>query len=79
MNKKSKITKRNAINFQITLSTDDCRQLRRYCAVNKLGEKTAIKKILRTYLSDNLPKLDEEAENQLELFRPFQKNIFDKG
>jgi hypothetical protein len=79
MDKKNKITKKNTINFQIKLSADDYRQIRRYCAVNKLGEKTAIKKILRTYLSDNLPKLEEEAENQLELFRPFQRNIFDRG
>ncbi|MDR1725282.1 MAG: hypothetical protein LBR28_02705 [Bacteroidales bacterium] len=64
--------------INIKLSTADRKQLQRYCFVNKLGEKTAVKKIIRTYLDENLPKLDEEAENQLELFRPFQRNIFDR-
>ena len=79
MEKKNKTSKKSVINFQIKLSAYDYKQLRRYCAVNKLGERTAIKKILRIYLSENLPKINEDAENQLELFSPFQRNIFDKG
>ncbi|MDD2531045.1 MAG: hypothetical protein PHN41_07425 [Bacteroidales bacterium] len=62
---------------KIILSSSDQKLLLRYCALNKIGQTTAIKRILRTYLQDNLPEIDPEAENQLGLFDPVQMNIFD--
>ncbi|MDR1846766.1 MAG: hypothetical protein LBR17_01435 [Bacteroidales bacterium] len=79
MSKNNKTEKKNTVKFSFSLSKADYKQLLRYCIINKLGEKVAIKKILRTYLSENLPKPDEDVENQLELFKPFQRNIFDRG
>jgi hypothetical protein len=78
MRKINKSTKYNRATYKINLSQSDDKLLQRYCAIHKLGGKVAIKKILKTYLQESLPKLDEEAENQLELFKPFQRNIFDK-
>ncbi|MFA6200370.1 MAG: hypothetical protein WC679_08215 [Bacteroidales bacterium] len=63
---------------KIKLSEADQKLLNRYCAINNIGQTIAIKRIIKTYLQDNLPELEPEAENQLGLFDPFQMNIFDR-
>lgn len=63
---------------KISLSSSDEKLLIRYCAINNIGQTVAIKRILRTYLQDNLPGIAPEAENQLGLFDPVQMNIFDR-
>ncbi len=60
------------------LSSSDEKLLLRYCAINNIGQTVAIKRILRTYLQENLPEIAPEAENQLGLFDPVQMNIFDR-
>ncbi len=70
--------KHKAYSHKIKLSSADQKLLLRYCAINKVGQTIAIKRILRTYLQDNLPEIPTEAENQLGLFDPFQMNIFDR-
>ena len=62
---------------KIKLSEADQKLLNRYCAINNIGQTIAIKRIIRTYLQDNLPEIEPEAENQLGLFDPIQMNIFD--
>lgn len=63
--------------YKITLSAKDELLLLRYCVANKTTPKVAIKKILRTYLTENLEPLPESDANQLDLFAPKQMNIFD--
>ncbi|MDD4738920.1 MAG: hypothetical protein PHG98_03125 [Bacteroidales bacterium] len=63
---------------KIMLSSSDEKLLLRYCVINNIGQTVAIKRILRTYLQENLPEISPEAENQLGLFDPVQMNIFDK-
>ena len=63
---------------KIMLSSSDEKLLLRYCAINNIGQTVAIKRILRTYLQENLPEIAPEAENELGLFDPVQMNIFDK-
>jgi hypothetical protein len=62
---------------KIKLSEADQKLLNRYCAINNIGQTIAIKRIIKTYLQDNLPEIEPEAENQLGLFDSFQMNIFD--
>lgn len=62
---------------KIKLSEADQKLLNRYCAINNIGQTIAIKRIIRTYLQDNLPEIEPQAENQLGLFDPIQMNIFD--
>lgn len=62
---------------KIKLSEADQKLLNRYCAINNIGQTIAIKRIIRTYLQDNLPEIEPEVENQLGLFDPIQMNIFD--
>ncbi len=62
---------------RINLSQKDELLLMRYCMANKISPNRAIKKIIHTYLSENLEPLPEQAENQLDLFAPKQMNIFD--
>ena len=62
---------------KIKLSDADQKLLNRYCAINNIGQTIAIKRIIKTYLQDNLPEIEPEAENQLGLFDSFQMNIFD--
>lgn len=63
---------------RIKLSEADQKLLNRYCAINNIGQTIAIKRIIKTYLQDNLPEIEPEIENQLGLFDPFQMNIFDR-
>ena len=63
--------------YKITLSAKDEFMLLHYCAANKTTPKVAIKRILRTYLTETLEPLPESAANQLDLFAPKQMNIFD--
>lgn len=69
--------KQKQIIHKLKLSHQDEKLLARYCAINNIGQTIAIKRILRTYLQDNLPEIETNAENQLGLFDPIQMNIFD--
>ncbi len=68
---------KTAGHYRIKLSAKDDKMLLRYCRANKLTQKTAIKRILHTYLTETLEPLPQEAANQLDLFAPKQMNIFD--
>lgn len=69
--------KKNPTVYRIKLSAKDEKLLLRYCAANKVSQTTAIKRILRSYLTETLEHLEEDAPNQLDLFAPKQMNIFD--
>ena len=69
--------KQKSKNIKIVLSQKDEKLLAKYCVSNKLTPKRAIKKILHDFLLDNVEPIKTEAENQLELFKPRQMNIFD--
>lgn len=62
---------------KIKLSEADQKLLKRYCAINNIGQTIAIKRIIKIYLQENLPEIEPQAENQLGLFDPIQMNIFD--
>ncbi|MBP1631103.1 MAG: hypothetical protein H6Q15_1996 [Bacteroidetes bacterium] len=62
---------------KIKLSHADQKMLVRYCAINNVSQAIAIKRIIKTYLQENLPEIEDPAENQLGLFDPVQMNIFD--
>ncbi len=75
--KKTQNAKTNSSHYRIKLSAKDEKLLLRYCKANKTTQKTAIKRILHTYLTETLEPLPENAANQLDLFAPKQMNIFD--
>lgn len=62
---------------KVKLSQSDQKLLARYSALHKIGENTAIKKILKDHLQNSFNYIEPEAENQLGLFDTFQMNIFD--
>lgn len=64
-------------NIKLVLSAKDEKLLIKYCLSNKSTPKRAIKKILHDFLVENVEPIKIEAENQLELFKPKQMNIFD--
>jgi hypothetical protein len=64
-------------NIKLVLSAKDEKLLIKYCLSNKSTPKRAIKKILHDFLVENVEPIKTEAENQLELFKPKQMNIFD--
>ena len=64
-------------NIKLVLSAKDEKLLIKYCLSNKSTPKRAIKKILHDFLVENVEPVKTEAENQLELFKPKQMNIFD--
>ncbi|MDD2288833.1 MAG: hypothetical protein ACK5MH_05205 [Bacteroidales bacterium] len=73
------MTKKNtkSLVYKIKLSQSDQALLERYCALNDIAHKSAIKKILKEYLSENVKQIEPPMENQLGLFDSFQMNIFD--
>ncbi|MDR0971418.1 MAG: hypothetical protein LBM25_03425 [Bacteroidales bacterium] len=75
MRKKRNIKKEGV--YKIKLSKADEKLLCRYCATNKVGKAVGIKRVLRTYLKDTLPPIEKIPKNQLGLFDPVQKTIFD--
>ena len=69
--------KQKSKNIKLVLSAKDEKLLIKYCLSNKSTPKRAIKKILHDFLVENVEPIKTEAENQLELFKPKQMNIFD--
>lgn len=69
--------KQKSKNIKIVLSQKDEKLLTKYCVSNKSTPKRAIKKILHDFLLENVEPIKTEADNQLELFKPKQMNIFD--
>jgi hypothetical protein len=67
---------RNNTTHTIKLNKETQRLLERYCAINNVGQKVAIKHIINLYLTDLLPPIEEAAENQLGLFDPIQTQLF---
>lgn len=77
MRKFSEMKKQKSKNIKIALSAKDEKLLIKYCLSNKTTPKRAVKKILHDFLVENVEPVKIEAENQLELFKPKQMNIFD--
>ncbi len=72
-----KKTKQNRV--KINLLEKDAKMLKRFCKINKISQATALKKIIREYLTEHLTSYAEEvAKNQLGLFDSVQTNIFDE-
>ncbi len=69
--------KQKSKNIKIALSQKDEKLLVKYCVSSKSTPKRAIKKILHDFLIENVEPIKAEADNQLELFKPKQMNIFD--
>lgn len=77
MRKFSEMKKQKSKNIKIALSAKDEKLFAKYCVSNKTTPKRALKKILHDFLMENVEPIKNEAENQLELFKPKQMNIFD--
>lgn len=69
--------KQKSKNIKISLSKKDEYMLLKYCVSNNTTPKRAVKRILHDFLLENVEPVKFEAENQLELFKPMQMNIFD--
>lgn len=77
MRKKTHSKKKKQGSLKINLSNKDILLLNRYCLLNKMTPKKAIKKVLHEFLSSNVTLPENDVRNQLNLFSPRETDIFD--